>query len=176
MIKSIAVVQAQSYAAVAAGKSIPSILQETGSSYSSLVDIMRDDEGNIISIQTNALQLNLLKSKINASVASALSGLSSKELGVPLGSLTGLALLNGRGPKISAIVSITGSAQTSFEDSFEAAGINQTRHRIYLKTTVTMLIVMPNSTIPASYTYTNLAAETVIIGKVPEFYAGITQK
>ncbi len=176
MIRNTAVVQAQSYAATAAGQHIPSILKQTGSDYNSLVDIVRDSNGNIVSIQTNAMQLNLLKSKINSSVSAALSGLSGKELGIPIGSLTGLALLNGRGPKISAIISVTGSAQTSFLNSFDEAGINQTRHQIFLKTTVNLLIVFPTTTLNTAYTYTNLAAETIIIGKVPEFFAGITQK
>lgn len=176
MIRSTAAVQAQSYAALAAGKDIPSILEQTGSDYGSLVDLQRDADGNIVSIQTNAMLMNLLKSKINSAVASSLAELSSKELGIPIGSLTGLALLNGRGPKINAIISITGSAQTSFENSFDDAGINQTRHQLFLKTTVTMLIVFPTETITTAYTYTMLAAETIIVGQTPEFYAGITQK
>ncbi|MBQ2964240.1 MAG: sporulation protein YunB [Clostridia bacterium] len=176
MIRSTAAVQAQSYAAVAAGTDIPSILTGTDTGYGSLVSIKRDADGNIVSIETDAMQINLLKSKINSAVAKNLSGLSAKELGIPIGSLTGLALLNGRGPKISTVISITGSAQTSFFDSFDDAGINQTRHQLFLKTTATMLIVFPGETVTAAYTYTTLVAETIIVGEVPEMYAGITQK
>ncbi|MBQ2812033.1 MAG: sporulation protein YunB [Clostridia bacterium] len=174
MIRSTAAVQAQSYAAVAAGREIPSVLSDTG--YSSLVSIKRDADGNIVSIETDAMQINRLKSQINSTVANNLSGLSAKELGIPVGSLTGLALLNGRGPKISTVISITGSAETSFFDTFDDAGINQTRHQLFLKTTATMLIVFPGETVTAAYTYTTLVAETIIVGKVPEMYAGITQK
>ncbi len=176
MIRSTASVQAQSFAAVAAGRGIPSVLEQTDSDYGSLVNIKRSADGNIVSIETDAMQINLLKSKINSAVASNLTGLSAKELGIPIGSLTGLALLNGRGPKISTVISITGSAQTSFFHSFDDAGINQTRHQLFLKTTVTMLIVFPRETLTAAYTYTTLVAETIIVGKVPEMYAGITQK
>lgn len=176
MIRSTATVQAQSYAAVAAGTDIPSILTNTDTGYNSLVSIKRSADGNIVSIETDAMRINLLKSKINSAVAKNLSGLSAKELGIPIGSLTGLALLNGRGPKISTVISITGSAQTSFFDTFDDAGINQTRHQLFLKTTATMLIVFPGETVTAAYTYTTLVAETIIVGKVPEMYAGITQK
>lgn len=176
LVKSTAVIQAQSFAALAAGEQIPQILQQTGSSYDSLVDIKRDDNGNIVSIETDAMQLNLIKAQINSALAANLSGLGGKELGIPVGSLTGLALLNGRGPKLNVIVSITGSAQTQLYSSFDSAGVNQTRHRIYLKTVVTMMIVFPTSTETAAYTYEMLAAETVIVGTVPELYAGITQK
>ena len=176
MIRSTATVQAQSYAAVAAGTDIPTILTNTDTGYNSLVSIKRNADGNIVSIETDAMQINLLKSKINSAVAKNLSGLSAKELGIPIGSLTGFALLNGRGPKISTVISITGSAQTSFYDTFDDAGINQTRHQLFLKTTATMLIVFPGETVTAAYTYTTLVAETIIVGKVPEMYAGITQK
>ena len=176
MIRSTATVQAQSYAAVAAGTDIPSILTNTDTGYNRLVSIKRSADGNIVSIETDAMRINLLKSKINSAVAKNLSGLSAKELGIPIGSLTGLALLNGRGPKISTVISITGSAQTSFFDTFDDAGINQTRHQLFLKTTATMLIVFPGETVTAAYTYTTLVAETIIVGKVPEMYAGITQK
>ncbi len=176
MIRSTATVQAQSFAAVAAGTDIPSILANTDAGYNSLVNINRNADGNIVSIETDAMQINLLKSKINSAVAKNLSGLSAKELGIPIGTLTGLALLNGRGPKISTVISITGSAQTSFFDTFDDAGINQTRHQLFLKTTATMLIVFPGETVTAAYTYTTLVAETIIVGKVPAMYAGITQK
>ncbi|MBR6634615.1 MAG: hypothetical protein IKL41_03200, partial [Clostridia bacterium] len=152
MIRSTATVQAQSYAAVAAGTDIPSILTNTDTGYNSLVSIKRSADGNIVSIETDAMRINLLKSKINSAVAKNLSGLSAKELGIPIGSLTGLALLNGRGPKISTVISITGSAQTSFFDTFDDAGINQTRHQLFLKTTATMLIVFPGETVTAAYT------------------------
>ena len=66
MIRSTAAVQAQSYAAVAAGTDIPSILTGTDTAYGSLVSIKRDADGNIVSIETDAMQINLLKSKINS--------------------------------------------------------------------------------------------------------------
>lgn len=176
IIRSTATVQAQSFAAVCAGKDISSILVDTDTGYNSLVSIKRNADGNIVSIETDAMQINLLKSRINSAVAKNLSGLSAKELGIPIGTLTGLALLNGRGPKISTVISVTGSAETSFFDKFDDAGINQTRHQLFLKTTATMLIVFPGETVTAAYTYTTLVAETIIVGKVPTMYAGITQK
>jgi len=175
-VRNTAVVQAQNYAATAAGSSVPQILKDEGADYSSFVEITRDSSGNIVSLQTDAMRINRIKSAINSSVAASLSGLDGKKLGVPIGSLTGLALLNGRGPKLNAIISLTGSAQTHFVNEFSDAGINQTRHRIFLKTTVTLLIVFPRETVSTAYTMNMLVAETVIVGKVPLAFAGITQK
>lgn len=175
-VRNTATVQAQNYAATVAGAAVPGVLQKTGADYSSLVEIVRDASGNIVSIQTDAMRINQIKSGINTAVASALSNLDGKELGVPLGSLTGLALLNGRGPRLNVIISLTGSAQTQFINEFSSAGVNQTRHQIFLKTTVTLLIVFPTATVTTAYTMNMLVAETIIVGKVPLAYGEITQK
>lgn len=175
-VRNTAVVQAQNYAATVAGSAVPDILAKEMTDYSSLVEITRDSSGNIVSIQTDAMRINRIKSGINSAVASSLSGLDGKQLGVPVGSLTGLTLLNGRGPRLNVIISLTGSAQTHFVNEFSAAGINQTRHQIFLKTTVTMLIVFPTTTVTAAYTMNMLVAETIIVGKVPLAYGEMTQK
>lgn len=175
-VRNTAVVQAQNYAATVAGSAVPSVLDNIGADYSSLVEIVRDSSGNIVSVQTDAMRINQIKSGINSAVASSLSGLDGKKLGVPLGSLTGLALLNGRGPKLNVIISLTGSAQTHFVNEFSSAGINQTRHQIFLKTTVTLLIVFPTTTVTTAYTMNMLVAETIIVGKVPLAYGEMTQK
>ena len=149
-MRNTATVQAQNYAATVAGAAVPGVLQKTGADYSSLVEIVRDASGNIVSIQTDAMRINQIKSGINTAVASALANLDGKELGVPLGSLTGLALLNGRGPRLNVIISLTGSAQTHFINEFSSAGVNQTRHQIFLKTTVSHHIVIPTATVTAA--------------------------
>jgi hypothetical protein len=78
--------------------------------------------------------------------------------------------------RINAIISLTGSAQTHFVNEFSSAGINQTRHQIFLKTTVTLLVVFPTTTVTTAYTMTMLVAETIIVGKVPLAYGEMTQK
>ncbi len=175
-VRNTAVVQAQNYAATVAGSAVPDILAGEGADYSSLAEITRDESGNIVSIQTDAMLINRIKSGINSAVASSLSNISGKQLGIPLGSLTGLALLNGRGPRLNVIISLTGSAQTHFVNEFSAAGINQTRHQIFLKTTVTLLVVFPTTTVTTAYTMNMLVAETIIVGKVPLAYGEMTQK
>ena len=175
-VRNTAVVQAQNYAATVAGSAVPDILAAEGADYASLTEITRDSSGNIVSIQTDAMRINRIKSGINSAVAASLANLDGKQLGVSIGSLTGLALLNGRGPRLNAIISLTGSAQTHFVNEFSSAGINQTRHQIFLKTTVTLLVVFPTTTVTTAYTMTMLVAETIIVGKVPLAYGEVRQK
>ena len=79
-VRNTAVVQAQNYAATAAGSSVPQILKDEGADYSSFVEITRDSSGNIVSLQTDAMRINRIKSAINSSVAASLSGLDGKKL------------------------------------------------------------------------------------------------
>ena len=53
---------------------------------------------------------------------------------------------------------------------------NRKGHQIFLKTTVTLLIVFPTATVTTAYTMNMLVAETIIVGKVPLAYGEITQK
>jgi len=74
------------------------------------------------------------------------------------------------GPKINVRVIPTGSVETDFESEFVSAGINQTRHRIYLEVKTTVGIVVPFTDKKTEITTRIPVAETVIIGDVPEFY------
>ncbi len=172
IIRSIALTQAQSLAQQMIGDSTPTDLLESGS----FVTIEKDNSGNIVSVTTDAMRMNSVKSAVSSGITQRLNNLTGKDLAIPLGTLTRLSLLNGRGPKIRAVVGITGNSQTAFVSEFSAAGVNQTCHRVLMKTTVNLTIVFATYTLETSYTSTILVAETILVGSVPEVYAGITQK
>lgn len=86
------------------------------------------------------------------------------------GNFTGNNLLSGYGPDIKVKVIPQGTVTTEFKTEFLSAGINQTRHRVYLNVSGTMYVTAPfmedEMTIDTGVTI----AETVLIGDVPEFY------
>ena len=55
-----------------------------------------------------------------------LDALDLKEISIPIGTFTGLALLTGLGPDVTISVMPIGSALCDFVSYFIAAGINQT--------------------------------------------------
>ena len=63
---------------------------------------------------------------------------------------------------------------TEVENRFESAGINQTRHRILLRVTAKMTVLIAGYAAPASVSTEVCVAETVIVGSVPENYTVIT--
>ncbi len=176
IVRRLTSVQAQSLAADAMGQGISGALAACKTEYSDLVNLQRDESGHIVSVQTDAFSVNRLKLLVNRSVTQALADLAEKPLGIPIGSLTGLALLNGRGAKLPVLINVTGSAQTVFENRFESAGANQTRHQIIMNTTLTVLTVFPGGDASTTYSSSVLLAETVIVGIVPSTFAQMTQK
>lgn len=84
----------------------------------------------------------------------------------------GLTLLAGSGPRIPISIVPVGSVQTDFETEFEACGINQTRHKVYLQLSASIRIVIPTGAKTTNVTANMLVAESIIVGKVPESFVG----
>ena len=89
------------------------------------------------------------------------------------GSFTGIKLLAGRGPGIKIRISTVGNVETDLKSEFEAQGINQTLHRIYLQVKCEVSILTPFKDITKDITNQVLIMENVIIGTVPNTYYNI---
>ena len=111
-----------------------------------------------------------MQGRIADEILRRLSEISTSELTIPLGTLTGSALLAGRGPCLHVRMQAVGSANAVFRNQFTAAGINQTRHQIFLDVDVYMSILLPGMTTSTKVSNEIVVAETVIVGGVPETY------
>ena len=94
-------------------------------------------------------EFNRLQSAVLADVLQRLSEVSTRELAIPLGSLTGSPLLAGRGPLLHIKMQSVGSSSAHFENAFASAGINQTRHEIRCAVAETVIV----GSVPDTYTY-----------------------
>ena len=88
------------------------------------------------------------------------------------GNFTGNSLLAGCGPNVKVKVIPIGTVKTDFKTEFVSAGINQTRHRVYLRVYCTMYVAAPLVGNEIVVNNGVVVAETVLIGDVPEFYGG----
>lgn len=138
--------------------------------YDALVTLEKDDTGRVTALRSNMGEVNRLQSAIADDILQRLSEVSTSELSIPLGTLTGSALLAGRGPSIHVRMQAVGSTSASFRNNFSAAGINQTKHQILLRVDVYMSILLPGFTTSTKVTNEISVAETVIVGGVPENY------
>ena len=138
--------------------------------YNDLISLEKDADGGIAALQSNMAEFNRLQSAITKDILDRLGQVSEMDLTIPLGTLTGSALLVGRGPSLSVRMQSLGSCSAHFENQFDQAGINQTTHRILLCVDVSMSILLPGFRTSTQVSNAFSVAETVIVGDVPGSY------
>ena len=141
-----------------------------GVDYDQLISFEKDNEGKITAVKSNMAEFNRLQSAIIDEVLEKLSEGTTKELSVPVGTLLGSPFLAGRGPLIRVRMQSVGSPSAPFENAFTSAGLNQTKHQIYLVVDVYVSILLPGFSTTTKFSNTYSVAETVIVGSVPDNY------
>ena len=144
-------------------------------SYNDLVCLERSSSGDIVALTSNMAQANILRAQLLDTALSALNGLETMELKVPLGSIYEWDILSGRGPDVDLRILYTGTASAEFENSFSSAGLNQTRHQINFIVTADITVLLPGRQLRTSVATKVCVAETIIVGKVPETYLQINR-
>ena len=142
--------------------------------YDNLVMIARNDEGKVIYISTNALQINLLARKLVRAAQDNLETLGGKGINIPLGTFTGMPIFVGRGPNVNIKLLPIGSISCKFSSEFVNAGINQTNHRIYLTVTSNVSVILPTGNQTIKTTTQVMIAESIIVGEIPSTYLNST--
>lgn len=146
-------------------------LSSLGYGYSDLAKVNYAD-GKVSSIETNANNINQLKTRVVKAAEKEAEKFYRSEVAIPLGAFTKLTLLNNVGPDIWVTFSLTGSFTAELKSTFESAGINQTIHHIRLF--VTSKIVTASLDYEDTMTFTTdfEIAQTVIVGSIPTTYGG----
>lgn len=142
--------------------------------YDALVSLEKDDAGRVTALRSNMGEVNRLQTAIADEILQRLGEVSTSELSIPIGTLTGSALLAGRGPSLHVRMQAVGSTAASFHNDFATAGINQTKHQILLQIDVSMRILLPGFTTSTRISNEISVAETVIIGSVPNQYTSFS--
>ena len=145
---------------------------EEGVSYEELVDVRMDERGQVALLSANTMRMNRLADRAGAAALRRLQNMSSERVTVPLGAAVGMTLFAGSGPGIPVSIVPIGSIRTDFATEFEACGINQTRHKVYLQLTASIRIVIPTGAKTTQISANMLVAESIIVGSVPEGFVG----
>lgn len=143
-----------------------------GVDYEDLMNVRMDENGQVALLSANTVQMNRLADKAGAAALRMLENMSSERVSVPLGAALGITLLAGSGPGIPVSIVPIGSVSTDFETEFEACGINQTRHKVYLQVSATIRIVIPTGAKTTNVSANMLVAESIIVGGVPDGFVG----
>ena len=154
---------------------IADTLTEEGMSYDSFVHIAYGADGAVRSLSVDTVKMALVKQKLALSLLSSLQEEDVLSVSVPLGNLTGLMPLSGVGRPVSVSVKAAESLKASFVSSFTEVGINQTRHLISFSFTFTVRVLLGGRTETITLVSSFPAAETVIVGQVPDSLTQISR-
>ena len=143
--------------------------------YASLVNV-RETGSQVYLLSANSGQLNLLAADCATSAQNRILELGEQGVKIPLGTVTGIPMLTGRGPKIRLSFLPAGAVKSAFESQFTSAGINQTLHRINLVLTATVRVILPGKSETLSVTATAPITENVIVGEVPGAYTNVANE
>lgn len=168
IIESLCVDKAKNLATKVCNEEASRIMQNY--KYEDFVNIMKDDNDNIILIQTNAKTVNEVASDIPNKIVEELEKQSEDYISIHMGSILGNKFFMNWGPEIKIKIESVGNVETKLESEFSSQGINQTLHRIYLNLTCEVTILTPYDTINQKIENQVLIAESVIVGNVPASY------
>jgi len=143
--------------------------------YSDLITILKDKNDRITMLQANTLKMNDLASKAALKAQETIMNLGSQGIYIPIGTILGGQILSGKGPLIRIDIIPIGSVISKFSSEFQSAGINQTRHKIYITLNASLRIVVGNTGQLISIAQQVLISENVIIGEVPNTFLSSTR-
>lgn len=148
-------------------------LDRIGADYSSLVTLSENGSGEVTSVQSNIVNINRLKTNIAERVESEIEQMSNLDIQIPIGTLIGLQLFHGKGFNVGMSVLPVGYAETTIISEFSEAGLNQTLHRIIVEISADVDALIPGFKTRVPVKTSIVAAETVIVGRVPDAYTHV---
>lgn len=148
-------------------------IERDGIDYSALVTLSTNNDGEVVSIESNVMNINRLKTEVADRVEREIERLEAVNIEIPIGTLLGVQLLHGKGFNVGMSVKPLGYATTSIISEFTEAGINQTLHRILIEISADVDAVIPGVSTRVPISTTIVAAETVIVGRVPDAYTHV---
>lgn len=141
--------------------------------YDDLVTITKDNNNNIVMIQTKTSAINAIASDIPIKILKKFKENDNSNIYIYFGSILGLKTLSGIGPKIKARIINTGNVETNLKSEFISQGINQTLHKIYLEVKLNVSILTPYKVVTSSIINQVLITESIIVGNVPNAYYNV---
>lgn len=140
--------------------------------YDELVELRLTGDGKVAYLQPKTGAINRIAASTTLTVQQYLKELSPETVRIPLGQILGFKTLASYGPLLPIKVIPVGVVESSIKDQFDSAGINQVRHKIFIRIKTTIKMVVPlvkeeitiNTDVPLT--------ETIIMGEVPNLYFG----
>ncbi|MCL2672271.1 MAG: sporulation protein YunB [Clostridiales bacterium] len=137
-----------------------------------LLSIYSAEQG-VYLLTANSARLNVVAADCAQAAQQRIAELGEQGVSIPFGTLTGIPTLANMGPKITLKFTPAGAVRSSFSSEFRSAGINQTLHRITLKLSATLRVILPGQSYQLNVVAEATIAESVIVGQVPNTYVNV---
>ncbi len=143
--------------------------------YSDMITVHTNDAGQVTYLEANTAEMNRLSSEAALQTQKKLQSAQAQSVHIPLGSALGIPFFSALGPKIPVRIVPVSAVSAAFFTEFESAGINQTRHKIYLSLQTTVRLVIPTGAKQVKLESQVLVAESIIVGNVPGTFVQVPQ-
>lgn len=173
VVKTVAKEKVRALTVSTVNAAVTSVL-EAEPSFVDMVEYGHDANGDLNSIKINATRINAVMQRSVQKTQNGLSDMISSGVNIPVGSVSGITFLSGKGPNLNVAVIPVGSVDARLRSEFSEIGINQTIHKIYLSLDSTIKIIIPGAGNTIKSSSEVLLVESVIIGKVPDTYLNAT--
>lgn len=168
----IAISDASDAVIVRINKAIGQIMESGDYDGDYFVSFEKNAAGEVTAISSNMARINALSALILDRVVGVTEN-HALTVEIPLGNLTGVSLLMGKGPKVPVEIIVLTSSRVEFNNSIVTAGINQTKHQISLEVIVDIDVLIPWGTESTQVVTEVLIADTIVVGQVPETYLNV---
>ncbi|WP_028505621.1 sporulation protein YunB [Ruminococcus sp. FC2018] len=138
-----------------------------------LIKETKDEKGNVVALSLDPVSTNKINNIVSQAVSRKIRENENKAFNVPIGTLSGIPFLNGRGFDLDLRLNQIGLVTTRIRSEFEACGINQTRYKVYIEINVELNAIMSVNNAKISVEHQYLIGEKVIVGDVPQSYFSI---
>lgn len=173
MIYDTAVSVSRRIASQTVNEAVAQVLSEGEFEYTDFVEVISNPDGAVQSVSAKSDCVNMFKSMLGKAVMDTLENKKTSEINIPIGSLTDIGVLYGRGPNISIKLRLYGDMTTELKSTFVSVGINQTKHSIMCKVSANIAIITPSFTTYTCVETEYMLAETVIVGDIPDSYTDV---
>lgn len=136
--------------------------------YDDIIHFEKDNDGNITMLKADTLKMNKIAADVALNSQQELKKLGSTGIKVPTGYIFQNNILAELGPKVSIKMEPIGYMETRYQSQFESAGINQTRHKIYVQVYAKLRVMIPTKNDEIEVKREVPIAETIIVGKIPD--------
>ena len=149
---------------------------ENGVGYEELIDMRLDGEGHVSLLRANTMRMNEIAAQTALKAEDELNSIKNQFVEIPLGAGLGVRFLSGFGPRIRVQILPVGAVHTSFDTQLETAGINQTRHKIFLTLRATVSLIIPTGSQLVEVESKIPIAESIIVGDVPQSFVDVVDQ